>query len=146
MKNVLLRKIEESDFLDLLGLLNEFAVFQKTPEQMNNNVERMQSEQEYINGYVAQLDKEIIGYVTYNFVYYTWSGKSLYMDDLYIKPEYRGEGLGNSLMHAVIDYAKAENCHKLKWQVSEWNVPAIEFYKRLGVKIDGTESNCELYL
>ena len=146
MTNALIREIEESDFSKLLELLKEFATFQKTPEQMKNNASRMQAEKEFINGLVIVSGEEIIGYVTYNFVYYTWSGKSLYMDDLYIKPQHRGSGLGARLINAVIDYGRRENCHKLKWQVSDWNKPAIEFYLSLGAEIDSTESNCELAL
>jgi len=140
-----IRKIEERDFPALISLFNEFALFEKLPEKMTNTVEQMLTEKEYLAGFVAvNGEGEIRGYVTYFFAYYTWTGKSLYMDDLYVRPIFRGQGIGTKLINEVIAFAKTENCGKLRWQVSEWNQPAIDFYKSLGANIDAVESNCDL--
>ena len=142
---VTIRKIEESDYLVLISLFKEFALFEKLPEKMTNSVEQMLREKEYLTGFVAVNDAdEIVGYATYFFGYYTWIGKSLYMDDLYVRPDFRGAGVGAKLISEVIAFAKAENCKKLRWQVSEWNQPAIDFYKSLGANVDAVESNCDL--
>ena len=142
---VTIRKIEESDYLVLISLFKEFALFEKLPEKMTNSVEQMLREKEYLKGFVAVNDAdEIVGYATYFFGYYTWIGKSLYMDDLYVRPDFRGAGVGTKLINEVIAFAKAENCKKLRWQVSEWNQPAIDFYKSLGANVDAVESNCDL--
>ena len=142
---VTIRKIEESDYLVLISLFKEFALFEKLPEKMTNSVEQMLRENEYLTGFVAVNDAdEIVGYATYFFGYYTWIGKSLYMDDLYVRPDFRGAGVGTKLISEVIAFAKAENCKKLRWQVSEWNQPAIDFYKSLGANVDAVESNCDL--
>ena len=112
---------------------------------MTNSVEQMLSEKEYLTGLVAVNDAdEILGYATYFFGYYTWIGKSLYMDDLYVRPNFRGSGVGTMLINGIIAFAKVENCRKLRWQVSEWNQPAIDFYKSLGATVDAVESNCDL--
>lgn len=145
--NITIREIKADDFTRLISLFTEFATFEKTPEKMTNTVDRMTVEQEFFNGFVALNDsEEIVGYVTHFFAYYTWIGKSLYMDDLYVKEEFRGHGIGTELINKVIEYAKTTNCQKVKWQVSEWNKPAIEFYKSLGASIDSVESNCDLLL
>ncbi|NWJ51165.1 MAG: GNAT family N-acetyltransferase [Bacteroidetes bacterium] len=145
--NIKIREIAESDFEALLALFLEFAVFEKLPEKMTNTLEEMRAEKAYLKGFVAvNTDNEIVGYVTCFFAYYTWIGKSLYMDDLYVRPSYRGCGVGTKLINSVIAFAKAEQCKKLKWQVSEWNQPAIDFYKSLGASVDGVESNCDLLL
>ena len=145
--NITIREIKVDDFTGLISLFTEFATFEKTPEKMTNTVDRMTVEQEFFNGFVALNDsEEIVGYVTHFFAYYTWIGKSLYMDDLYVKEEFRGHGIGTELINKVIEYAKTTNCQKVKWQVSEWNKPAIEFYKSLGASIDSVESNCDLLL
>lgn len=145
--NITIREIKADDFTGLISLFTEFATFEKTPEKMTNTVDRMTVEQEFFNGFVALNDsEEIVGYVTHFFAYYTWIGKSLYMDDLYVKKEFRGHGIGTGLINKVIEYAKTTNCQKVKWQVSEWNKPAIEFYKSLGASIDSVESNCDLLL
>ena len=142
---VTIRKIEQRDFPVLISLFKEFALFEKLPEKMTNSVEQMLSEKEYLTGLVAvNPADEILGYATYFFAYYTWIGKSLYMDDLYVRPDYRGSGVGTMLINEIIAFAKAENCKKLRWQVSEWNQPAIDFYKSLGANVDAVESNCEL--
>ena len=145
--NITIREIKADDFTGLIKLFTEFATFEKTPEKMANTVDRMTVEQEFFNGFVALNDsEEIVGYVTHFFAYYTWIGKSLYMDDLYVKEDFRGHCIGTELINKVIEYAKTTNCQKVKWQVSEWNKPAIEFYKSLGASIDSVESNCDLLL
>ncbi|SKC23495.1 Acetyltransferase (GNAT) family protein [Alkalitalea saponilacus] len=114
---------------------------------MVNSVEQMEAESDFINGFVVLNEtKTIIGYVTYFFAYYTWIGKSMYMDDLYVKRDFRGSGIGTKLIKKVIEKAKSDKCNKLRWQVSEWNQPAIDFYKNLGATVDSVESNCDLSL
>jgi ribosomal protein S18 acetylase RimI-like enzyme len=143
--NIIIRKIEESDFKVLILLFREFALFEKLPEKMTNSVEQMLAEKEHLSGFVAvNSENEIMGYVTYFFAYYTWTGKSLYMDDLYVRPEFRSNTIGSRLINEVIAFAITENCRKLRWQVSEWNHTAIGFYKSLGANIDSVESNCDL--
>jgi GNAT superfamily N-acetyltransferase len=140
-----IRPVEESDFSQIVSLFKDFAIFEKAPEKMTNSVERMNKEKAFFNCFVAETeDKLIIGYVTYFFGYYTWIGKSLYMDDLYVRPEYRANGIGTKLINKVIEFAKDSECHKLRWQVSEWNKPAIGFYKNIGAQVDGNEQNCDL--
>jgi len=140
-----IRKIETGDFNVLINFFKEFALFEKLPDKMINSVEQMLLEKEYLTGFVAvNSGNQIVGYVTYFFGYYTWIGKSLYMDDLYVQTDSRGLGVGTKLINEVIEFAKAENCKKLRWQVSEWNQPAIDFYKSLGANVDAVESNCDL--
>jgi GNAT superfamily N-acetyltransferase len=140
-----IRKAEQTDYKQIVDLFKEFATFEKHPEKMINSVEKMTREKEYFNCFVAETsDKQIVGYATYFFCYFTWSGKSLYMDDLYVKPDFRGNGLGSTLIKKVIDFAKESGCYKLHWQVSKWNNPAIEFYKSLGADIGHEQMNCNL--
>lgn len=69
----------------------------------------------------------------------------MYMDDLYVKQDFRGLGVGTMLIEKVISYAKETKCNKLRWQVSNWNKPAIDFYKKMGAEIDNVEQNCDLF-
>jgi GNAT superfamily N-acetyltransferase len=140
-----IRKADEHDYPVIFSMIRDFAAFENCSDRLANSLEQMKEEKEYINCFVAEIDsKEIVGYVVHLFAYYTWFGKSLYMDDLYVKEKYRGKGVGRSLIDAVIDFAKKENCHKLRWQVSSWNESAIGFYKNLGATIDDVERNCDL--
>jgi GNAT superfamily N-acetyltransferase len=142
-----IREIKKKDFPELIEIFQEFAEFEKLPDMMINSVEQMETESDFIHGFVV-VDEEmrIIGYATYFYAYYTWIGKSMYMDDLYVKRDFRGNGLGTKLIKKVIEKAKSDKCNKLRWQVSEWNQPAIDFYKNLGATIDSVESNCDLSL
>jgi len=144
---ITIRNAVELDFPQIVELIRELAIFEKTPQKMTNNVEKMTKEKEFFNSFVAETtDKKIVGYTTYIHCYFTWVGKSLYMDDLYVKPEFRGKGIGTKLLQQVIVYAKSSQCHKIRWQVSSWNTPAMDLYRKLGASIDGVEQNCELIL
>ena len=77
------------------------------------------------------------------FAYYTWVGKSLYLDDIYVKPDFRGRGVGSMLLRSIFEVAKRENCKRLRWQVLDWNENAISFYKKRGAAISGEWLNCD---
>ena len=142
-----IRPIEEKDFVALVALFQEYAHFEKTPEKMVNSVERMKAEKELLTGFVVENDEQqIVAYVTYFFTYHTWSGKCIYMEDLYVTQSYRKKGLGGQLLNKVKEIGIKEGCHKLRWQVSNWNTNAQEFYKSIGAEIDDVEWNCDLKL
>ncbi|MBP1677654.1 MAG: family N-acetyltransferase [Bacteroidetes bacterium] len=145
--DIVIRPIEERDYNQIVELFREFALFENLPERMTNTMEQMLKEKAYFNGFAAiNPEGMIVGYATWFFAYYTWVGKSMYMDDLYVKPEYRSNGLGTRLITRVIEFARESECCKMRWQVSAWNKPAIEFYKKLGALIEDTEQNCDLML
>jgi len=140
-----IRTATEAD-LETIHLLNkEFSIFIKTPEKFKITIEQMKSERQYFKILVAEKeDGEIIGFASTFVAWYSWIGKSLYLDDLYVVEKFRGDGLGSKLIDEVIKMAKKENCKKVKWQVSKWNQDAIDFYKSKGAEIDDVEINCDL--
>ncbi|PSL44180.1 diamine N-acetyltransferase [Chitinophaga niastensis] len=139
-----IRKATESDFAQIYKLIKEFAIFIKTPEKVTITLPQMIQDKDYFQCLVAVDNGIIIGFATYFMSYYSWTGKSLYLDDLYVIEEYRGQQTGTKLMDAVFEIAKKENCKKVRWQVSNWNKKAIEFYKKRGANIDEVEINCDL--
>jgi len=141
-----IRKASENDYPKVLDLIKEFATFQKTPDRVSNTVELMQQEQDSFNCLVVESDDKIIAFATFFPCYYSWSGKSMYIDDLYVQESHRGQKIGAKLLNHIIDLAKAENCKKLRWQVSNWNTKAIDFYKSFGAEIGDVEINCDLAL
>jgi len=142
-----IRVANEEDFEEIVELFREFALFENLPHKMLNSVERINSEKEFFNCLIAETtDKKIVGYATFFFSYHTWIGKCLYMDDLYVKEPFRRMGIGKNLLNSVIFFAKESKCHKLRWQVSNWNKNAQTFYKSLGAEIDNVELNCDLLL
>lgn len=137
--------IAEKDFEALIKLFQEFAAFQKAPHKMVNTLQKMKEEKDFLQGFTIKDESgNIIGYLTCFFAYYTWIGKSLYVDDIFVRPEFRGKGFGTYLLKKAIVFAKENKCHKIRWQVSSWNEPAIAFYKTMGAEIDSIEQNCEI--
>jgi ribosomal protein S18 acetylase RimI-like enzyme len=141
-----IRQVAEKDFPVIIEMLKEFAVFQKTPvEKVINTVELMKEERAYFNCFVAETaEGEIAGMASYSFIYFTWSGKSIYLDDLYVKPIYRGQKIGKLLLDKIFETAKAAKCQRVRWLVSDWNTPAIEFYKKIGATMDEEVFLCDV--
>jgi len=139
-----IRKAVERDFEDILSLIKELALFEKAGEKVTNSVEQMKSEKDYFQCFIAEnSEKEVVGIALYFFTYYTWVGKSLYLDDLYVKKEYRKNQIGTALLKKIFEVAKKENCKRVRWQVLNWNKPAIDMYKKVGAEIDNEWSNCD---
>jgi len=144
---MVIRKATPNDFPAILALINEFAVFQKTPLKVTICLEEMEREKDFFKSFVAEsADNKIVGFASYYFTFFSWSGKGMYLDDLYVTSQYRQQKIGSQLLKAVIDLAKKEQCKKLRWQVSNWNQHAIDFYKKMGAIIDEIDINCELDL
>jgi GNAT superfamily N-acetyltransferase len=142
-----IRTATEADFPAILEMIKELATFEKAPEKVTNSVEQMIEEKELFKCFVAENeDKHIIGFALYFFAYYTWVGKSLYLDDLFVRKEYRGNGIGQLLLDKIFEVAKTENCKRLRWQVLNWNAPAIELYKKIGATLDDEWINCDFEL
>ena len=147
MPNYCIRLAEEHDLERVYELNKAFSHFIKTPEKFQISLKEMYAEQQYFKILVAEDErKNIVGFASTFIAWYSWIGKSLYLDDLYVVKQHRGNGLGNFLMDEVIKLAKSQGCKKVKWQVSKWNENAIEFYKRKGATIDDVEINCEYLL
>ena len=142
--NLEIRPLQDTDIEALLALLKEFALFQKHPKSMTNTVEQLRQDREHFKCYVALVDSTIIGYTIYYPAYSSWSGKALYIEDLYVTTKSRNLGIGKKLLDTVIKEAKSAQCKKVKWQVSKWNKNAQEFYRHMGAEIDETEINCDL--
>lgn len=135
----------EQDFPAVLDLVKELAVYQGMPEKVLNTVEQMKAEKDYFCCIVAENEQgEIIGIASYFFAYYTWVGKSLYLDDLVVKQSERGQKAGSRLLKEIVNIAAKENCKRVRWLVSDWNKPAIEFYKKCGAEIDHEACVCDL--
>lgn len=142
---ITIRKAGENDFEAILSLIKELATFEKAPEKVTNSVQQMQHEKDFFHCYVAENEtKEIVGMALYFFAYYTWVGKSLYLDDLYVKESCRGQKIGSKLLTKILEVAKEENCKRMRWQVLNWNTPAIKMYQKFGAEIQEEWHNCDV--
>ncbi|MBK8883909.1 MAG: GNAT family N-acetyltransferase [Bacteroidales bacterium] len=141
--NFNIRKATEADFPQILALINELAAFEKAAAKVTNTVEQMQREQHLFDCYVAEIEPgEIVGMAIWFFAYYTWVGKSLYLDDLYVKESFRKHKIGSALLRKVFEIASSEACKRVRWQVLNWNEPAIKMYTKSGAEIDDEWMNC----
>ena len=139
-----IRYATEEDFPAILLLIRELAAFEKAPEKVTNSVEQMKREQELFRCLVAETGtREIVGIALYFFAYFTWVGKSLYLDDLYIKKTFRKQKIGSALLKRIFEVANSEGCKRVKWQVLNWNQPALQLYMKSGASIDGEWLNCD---
>jgi len=85
---------------------------------------------------IAEWSGEPAGFAFFFYNYSTWQGRpGLYLEDLFVKPSFRGKGIGKALLLHLAKVAVAENCGRFQWQVLDWNTPAIDFYKSLGAEM-----------
>jgi GNAT superfamily N-acetyltransferase len=84
---------------------------------------------------VGEIDGVPQGYALYFFNFSTFMGRAgLYLEDVFVRPAFRGRGLGKALLVALAGIAKRRNCARMEWAVLDWNTPAIDFYKSLGAR------------
>jgi GNAT superfamily N-acetyltransferase len=85
---------------------------------------------------IAEWSGQPAGFAFYFWNYSTWQGRpGLYLEDLFVRPRFRGKGIGKALLVHLARVALKNNCGRLVWQVLDWNTPAIEFYKFLGATV-----------
>jgi len=140
---VTIREGAQEDFPALLGLIRELAVFEHAAGDVKNSVGLMKRQKELFRFFVAEEEGKVVGAAVYFIAYYTWVGKSLYLDDLYVKPEFRRRKVGSLLLRRVFEVARRERCQRLRLQVLDWNKGAIDFYRRCGGSISDEWLNCD---
>lgn len=84
---------------------------------------------------ICELDGAAAGFALYFFNYSTWTGRyGLYLEDLYVSPQFRGSGAGKALLRYLARVAVDADCGRFEWNVLDWNTPAIEFYESFGAR------------
>jgi len=83
---------------------------------------------------IAEWNGQTAGYALFFGYYSSWAGPGLYLEDVFVRPEFRGKGIGMALLAAVARIALQENCCAMRWEVLDWNERAIELYKSLGAE------------
>ena len=147
---MIIRKGIKKDIPQVLDLVKELAEYENALDKVSNTVERMVKDgfgnNPVYNLFVAENNNQITGIAITFFIYSTWKGKVLYLEDLVIKHQDRRKGIGKKLFEEVIKFAKKENCVGLSLQVLDWNESAINFYKKYNVDFDDEWINCYLKL
>ena len=147
--DIVLRRGVETDLPQVLGLIQELAVYEKAPEAVTNTLAAMQRDgfgsAPIFSFFVLENDAaEIIGLALFYTAYSTWKGRMLYLEDLVVTEAARRGGFGRLLFDAVVAEARVTGAVRMKWQVLDWNEPAIGFYKRLGANIESEWLNGNL--
>lgn len=139
-KEIIIRKAEPSDLIQVYELIRELAIFEKEPDQPSNPIKKFIAEGTCKNPryqvILAEEDGVVVGIALYYFGYSTWKGPLIYLDDLVVKEAYRKRGIGKMLMDEMIQICKEEKVAQLRWQVLDWNENAINFYKKYPVIFD----------
>ena len=125
------------DIEDIHRLIYELAVYEKAPDEMVATVvqikESLFNESPVAFCHVAELDGQIVGIALWFLNYSTWLGKpGIYLEDLFVQPEYRGHGIGKGFMKTLAQLCIERGYERFQWWVLDWNEPSIEFYKSLG--------------
>ena len=141
--NYTIRRANGEDFPAILALIRELADYERSPDAVTNTVEQMHREKEHFRCFVADSPEDgILRMALYFFAYFTWVGKSIYLEDIIVSREYRGLKIGSALMDRVMQEAKEEGCKRVRWQVLDWNETAIGFYRKCGAEISSDWLNC----
>lgn len=132
----------------IMDLIHELAAYERAPEQVVNSAADLGVhlfEEKICDALVSLHEEEIVGFALYFTNYSTWKGKCLYLEDFYVKPEFRGFGIGAELFDRVVEIAKARGVKRMDWQVLEWNKPALAFYTKKSAVLDPEWINGRLF-
>ena len=121
----------------VLQLIHDLAVYEKAPNQVEATekelLETIFSSDPKVFCDLVEVDGEIAGMAIWFLNYSTWQGKhGIYLEDLFIKPEFGGRGYGKALLKHLAKICDDKGYGRFQWWVLDWNSPAIEFYRSLG--------------
>ena len=128
----IIRKATKKDLADILNLVNELAIYENEPEAVTATLKDYEDnfDENIFEAHVAEYNGMIIGTTIYYMTWSTWKGRMLYLEDFVITENHRRKGVGQLLFNAFLVEAKIKNVRLVKWQVLDWNEPAIAFYKK----------------
>lgn len=134
---VFVRQASEGDVPLVLSFIRELAAYERLSHEVVATEENLRAnlfgEQRYAEVLIAEHDGAPAGFALFFHNFSTFLGKpGIYLEDLYVKPEFRGAGIGKMLLARLARLAKERDCGRLEWWVLDWNEPSIGFYERLG--------------
>lgn len=132
-----IREARPSDVGDILRLIKELATYEKAPDEVIATESQLENalfnSNPHVFAHVVEAENRIVGMAIWFLNYSTWQGvHGIYLEDLYIEPEYRGRGYGLALLKHLAKICVERDYGRFQWWVLDWNTPSIEFYKSHG--------------
>jgi GNAT superfamily N-acetyltransferase len=135
---LIIRAAAVSDVPLLLKFSCEFAEYERQPDAVVINEETLIRDgfgsQPKFRSLIAEWDGQAIGYALFFGIYSSLKGSGIFLEDLFVREEFRGRGIGRALLSEVARIARKEGSYGIRWEVLSWNESAIKFYKSLGGK------------
>ncbi|WP_367135407.1 N-acetyltransferase family protein [Saccharothrix sp. HUAS TT1] len=137
MTDARVRRVREEDVPAIVGLVEELAEYERARHECHLTAEQLHDAlfrpSPALFGHVAEVDGRVVGTALWFLNFSTWRGThGIYLEDLYVQPAHRGDGLGRALLQALARECVERGYARLEWWVLDWNAPAIGFYKSLG--------------
>jgi GNAT superfamily N-acetyltransferase len=137
--DITLTPVTPDEIPALLTLIREFARFEKLEHEFTATAEPLNAAlfgpQPAAGALLARVDGEAAGYAIYFSTFSSFTGRAgLWLDDLYVLPQFRKRGLGRKLIEAVAKIAAERGCARFEWLALDWNERALEFYRGLGAR------------
>jgi GNAT superfamily N-acetyltransferase len=134
-----IRAASPADVPQILAFIHALATYEREPGAVSATEADLLRDgfgpHPYYFCLIAEHDGRPAGFAFYFFNYSTWKGKpGLYLEDLFVEPEFRGLGIGKALLERVAAIAVEKDCPRLQWEVLDWNTPAIDFYRAMGAE------------
>lgn len=144
-----IRPATKADVRQILAFIRALAEYEREPGAVSATEDDLLlhgfGETPYFHCLLAEEDGAPAGFAFYFFDYSTWLGRpGLYLEDLFVSPEFRGRGIGKALLQNLAAIALAKGCARMKWEVLDWNNPAIEFYSAMGAELQKEWLNVRL--
>ena len=134
-----IRPATEADLGTIEELIRALAEYERMADEVVMDAELLRKglfgDRPYAEVLIAEVDDEAVGFALFFHNFSTFVGRpGIYLEDLFVKPEHRGTGLGRALLKRLAEIAVERECGRLEWAVLDWNEPAIGFYKKLGAR------------
>jgi GNAT superfamily N-acetyltransferase len=134
-----IRTATEADVPQILVFIRALAAYEREPDAVTATEAGLRRDgfgpNPFYHCLIAERDGQPAGFAFFFFNYSTWMGRpGLYLEDIFVQPEFRGMGIGKALLQKVAAIAVEKNCLRLQWEVLDWNTPAIEFYRAMGAE------------
>jgi GNAT superfamily N-acetyltransferase len=135
-----IRPAAPDDIPLILAFIHELAEYERAPEQAVARPEDLLRDgwgaAPKFRVVIAEWQGAAAGFALFFYNYSTWQGRAgIYLEDLFVRPQFRGKGIGKALLVHLAEIAVRENCGRFQWQVLDWNTPSIDFYKSLGAGV-----------